>query len=88
MTIYINRKERCLLYGEEEAVEHMLDAMGLSPSSMSLNEWMSLDDEPAKFMRTEIKDAVFDIPDWEIIKNADREDIERVEITLFGQASA
>ena len=88
MTIYINRKERCLLYGEEEAVEHMLDAMGLSPSSMILNEWMSLDDEPAKFMRTEIKDAFFDIPDWEIIKNADREDIERVEITLFGQASA
>ena len=73
MTIYINRKERCLLYGEEEAVEHMLDVMGLSPSSVSLNEWMSLDDEPVKFMRTEIKDAFFDIPDWEIIKNADRD---------------
>lgn len=76
------------MYGDEEAVEYMLDSMKLSPSGMELKEWLSLEDEPVKFMRVDIKDCFYDVPDWEIIRNAEREDIEQTEISLFGQASA
>ena len=89
MNLYINRKERQILYGDEDAVGYMLDEMDLTPGyGMSLSSWMGQESEPVKFMKIDVKYSFFDVPDWQIIKNAEQEDIDRVEIELFGLVSA
>ena len=88
MTLYINREERQLLYGDEEAMGYMLDMMDLTPGyGMSLSTWVNQESEPVRYMRTDVLDGFFYTPDWQIVKDADREDIDKVEIELFGQVS-
>ena len=86
MTLYINHKKRLILYGEDEAVEFMLEEMDLTPGyGMSLSTWMHQEGEPARFMRTEVRDSFYSVRDWDVVRNAGREEIDRAEIDLFGQ---
>lgn len=88
MTLYIHREKRLILYGEEEAVGFMLEEMDLAPGyGMSLSTWMHQEGEPARFMRTEVRDSFYSVRDWDVVRNAGREEIDRAEIALFGQVT-
>lgn len=86
MTLYINHDKRIILYGDEEAVGFMLEEMDLAPGyGMSLSTWMNQEGESSCFMRTEVKDSFYSVREWEVLKDAGREEIDRAEIDLFGQ---
>ncbi len=88
MTLYIHHEKRLILYGDEEAVGFMLEEMDLEPGyGMSLSTWMHQEGEPARFMRTEVKDSFYSVREWDVLKDAGREEMDRAEIALFGQVT-
>lgn len=52
---------------------------------MSLSTWMNQEGESSCFMRTEVKDSFYSVREWEVLKDAGREEIDRAEIDLFGR---